>query len=162
MKSDKPKHNVIKPFIATGHDSVREELLAAIEQGDLAMLVASPPIAFQRVFVDVTGSATAALLLSACMQDFEFRSATKDGWYSVSAEEWQRLTGLTRKEQSSARKTLRELSLLRERLQGFPAQLEVQVNFDEISRRLIDITKRKPLPSPGLTPGRGQDVPQLH
>ena len=46
------------------------DLLAELERnGELAMLVSAPPIAFNPVFVDITGSVTAALLLSICTQD---------------------------------------------------------------------------------------------
>ncbi len=125
-------------------NNLQEDFLAAIEQGDLAMLVAAPPIAFQRVFVDITGSATAALLLSACMQDQENRVSSPDGWYAASADTWQALTGLTRKEQSTARRVLRDLQLLHERRTGYPAQFEIRVDYNEITRCLLALTKKRP------------------
>lgn len=121
---------------------LQEEFLEAIEQGDLAMLVAAPPIAFQRVFVDITKSATAALLLSACMQEQEYQTSA-DGWYTASADQWESLTGLSRKEQSTARRVLRDLSLLHERRTGYPAQFEIRVDYNEITRRLLAVTRKR-------------------
>jgi hypothetical protein len=104
---------------------------------NLAMLVAQPPIAFHRVFVDVTGSATAALLLSACIQDQELHASPIGGWNQASAEDWQQLTGLSRKEQATARKILREQGLLEERRAGFPAQFEIKLNYDRLAHRMV-------------------------
>lgn len=123
--------------------ALHEQLIAAVEQGDLAMLVASPPVAFQRAFVDVTGSVTSALLLSALMQEHEHRVAVEGGWYHCSAEACERATGLTRKEQSTARRILRDLGLLQERRTGYPATLQVRIDYDTLIRRLIDVAARR-------------------
>lgn len=65
------------------------------------------PIAFHRIFVDVTGSVTAAVMLS---QAFYWSRRTKipGNWFYKSAVEWQEETGLSRKEQQTARRKLRE------------------------------------------------------
>lgn len=123
---------------------LQEQLIAAVEQGELAMLIASPPVAFQRVFVDITGSVTSALLLSALMQEHEHRVAVDGGWYPSSAEACERATGLTRKEQSSARRTLRDLGLLHERRVGYPAMLQMRIDYDAMIRRLLVSAKRLP------------------
>lgn len=117
---------------------LQEQLLEAIEQGDLAMLLVSPPVAYQRIFVDLTGSVTAALLLSACMQEHEVRTAV-DGWYSASAEQIERATGLSRKEQSTARRVLREQGLMHERRVGYPAEFQVRIDYDAITRCLLSV-----------------------
>jgi hypothetical protein len=135
--------------------ALHEQLIAAVEQGDLAMLVASPPVAFQRVFVDVTGSVTSALLLSALMQEHELRAAVDGGWYPSSAEACERATGLTRKEQSTARRILRDLGLLQERRTGYPATLQVRIDYDALIRRLINVVPR---PSASSTRSIKRDV----
>jgi predicted mannosyl-3-phosphoglycerate phosphatase (HAD superfamily) len=107
----------------------------------LAYLVAQPPIAFHRVFVDVTGSATAALLLSACIQEQEQHACPLGSWNQASAEEWQHLTGLSRKEQVTARKILRDQGLLEERRAGFSAQFEIRLNYDRLAQRMVTAAK---------------------
>lgn len=124
--------------MTTRHSESKIDLCKELESnGELAMLVAQPPIAFHRVFVDVTGSATAALLLSACIQDQELQACPLGGWNQASAEDWQHLTGLSRKEQATARKILREQGLLEERRAGFPAQFEIRLNYDLLAQRMV-------------------------
>jgi hypothetical protein len=106
---------------------------------ELAIMVTSPPIASHRAFVEITGSATAALLLSACLQEQEERGSDADGWFLASFEMWHQRTGLSRKEQATARKLLREASLLQERKEGFPANFEVRIMYDQVSCRLIEV-----------------------
>ena len=46
----------------------------------------------------------------------------RDGWFWKTAAEWQRETGLSRREQDSARRRLRALGLLEEQRRGMPAK----------------------------------------
>lgn len=121
------------------------DLAAELQKnGSLAMMVAQPPIAFHRVFVDLTGSATAALLLSACLEQQEVPGAMNEhGWMEVSAQGWEDRTGLSRKEQATARKTLRDLGLLQEHRTGYPAKFEIRVNFERISQLLITTARKR-------------------
>ena len=66
------------------------------------------PIAFQRVFVTLTGSVTAALMLSQAVFWNKRVSVEKDGWFYKTIDEWQDETGLTRYEQETARKKLKK------------------------------------------------------
>src|SRR3990172_2452629 len=61
------------------------------------------PIAYHRVFVTLTGSVKAAILLSQAMY-WQKRARQVDGWWYKTAEEWQEETGLTRHEQDTARR----------------------------------------------------------
>lgn len=110
---------------------------------ELVTMVASAPIVFHRAFVDITGFATAALLLSACLQEQEERGSDAQGWFAVSFEMWQLRTGLSRKEQASARKLLREVRLIQERKEGFPADFELRVMYEQVSLRLIELASAK-------------------
>jgi len=84
------------------------------------------PIAFQRPYVALTGSINAALFLSqAC---YWTTRGDSEGWFFKKQSEWQDETGLTRREQETARKTLKELGILEESLEGIPAQLFYRVN----------------------------------
>ena len=88
---------------------------AAVDPALLLEILGQAPIVFHRIFVDITGSVTAALWLSYALYALEERRAGDDGWFSKSQDEWQRDTGLTRREQETARKRLRALELLEER-----------------------------------------------
>lgn len=122
--------------------SFKDEFSNAMLDGDLAMLTMAPPIAFQRCFVDITGSVTAALMLSALYNDLSGPPSTSDGWFCASTEGWQASTGLTYKEQSTARKVLREQGILKERKVGYPASFEVKIDYEEIGRLMIRAAKK--------------------
>ncbi len=92
------------------------------------------PIAFHRCFVDITGSVTAALMLSQAIY-WQKRTKDHDGWWYKTRDEWTEETGMKRKEQEGARKRLRELGILHEQLRGVPATLWYRV--DEI--RLLEL-----------------------
>jgi hypothetical protein len=94
-------------------------------------------IAFQRAFVELTGSVASALFLSqAC-----FWAKTKDwGRFWKTQEEWERETGLSRREQESARKALRKLGVLEEKLEGIPPRLYYQVKIEVLADLLVPET----------------------
>lgn len=93
------------------------------------------PIAYHRIFVTLTGSVKAAVMLSQALY-WQPRSRQKDGWWYKTAEEWEEETGLTRHEQATARKDC-EPFLMAE-LRGVPATLYWKVNEDAISSALFD------------------------
>ena len=84
------------------------------------------PIAFHRVFVTITGSVTAGLMLS---QAYYWSQRTKaDGWFYKKQEEWHKETGLSRCEQETARRILRNLGLIEEKKREVPCKLFFRVN----------------------------------
>ena len=97
----------------TGHPDAAVD--QAVDPAVLLEILGQAPIVFHRIFVDITGSVTAALWLSYALYALEAHPAHHDGWFSKSQDEWQRDTGLTRREQETARKRLRVLDLLEER-----------------------------------------------
>jgi hypothetical protein len=94
-----------------------------------AEIVLDRPIAFHRYFVDVTKSISAALMLS---QAIYWSKRTKDdaGWFYKSQAEWQEETGLTRREQETARRRLKQCNLLEEKRAGNPARLFYRLGPD--------------------------------
>jgi len=75
------------------------------------------PVAFHKIFVDVTGSVTAALMLSqAFYWSKQGRKGYWDGWFFKSADEWEEETGLTRREQETARRKLRKFDWWQEKI----------------------------------------------
>jgi len=96
-------------------------------------------VAFYPRLADLTGSVTAALLLGQCL--YWTRSVTRqqpqrDGWFWKTAAEWQRETGLTRREQDSARRRLRALGLLAEHRRGMPAKRWYRLDLAALRQQL--------------------------
>lgn len=119
------------------------DLIHALEhEPELALMVSQPPIAFHRTFVDITGSAMPALLLSAYMDQQE-TALSADGWFEVNATELEYRTGLSRREQIAARKTLLEKQLIQERKCAFPARLEMRIDFDKVSHELLLVARKR-------------------
>lgn len=80
------------------------------------------PIAFHRGFIRLTGSVTAALMLSQALY-WARRTSDSEGWFWKTREQWEEETGLTRSEQESAREKLRRLPFWKEERRGVPAKL---------------------------------------
>ena len=96
------------------------------------------PIAFHRVFFDLTQSVKAALLLSQALY-WSRRTKDETGWFYKSREEWFAETGLFRYEQESARGILRQLDVWEEKREGTPARLFYRVNFDNLYLKLVQL-----------------------
>lgn len=90
------------------------------------------PIAFQRSFVTITGSVTAALFLSQAV----YWANRSDGWFWKTQAQWEEETGLSRREQDTARKNLTHSGVLREELRGAPAKLHFFVDFQRLKEIL--------------------------
>ena len=103
---------------------------------DLSDLI-DRPIAFQRSFVRLTKSINASLFLSQAVY-WSKRTDDSEGWFYKRQSEWEDETGLTRREQDTARKTLRELGVMEEVLEGIPATLHFRVNFKTLRTRLAE------------------------
>ncbi|HKQ08334.1 MAG TPA: hypothetical protein VJ464_24650 [Blastocatellia bacterium] len=84
------------------------------------------PIAFHPIFVKISGSVTAGLMLS---QLWYWKDRTKDPerWLYKSHQEWEQEIGLSRREQDTARKKLRDAGLIEERLAKMPARVHFRV-----------------------------------
>jgi hypothetical protein len=106
--------------------------------------VLDQPIVFHKVYKKITGSITAALMLSYATQVSDNLEPARGGWFVVDAAIWEEETGLTPKEQLTARRNLREFGLLSERKQGMPSLLEIKVNFHRIAELLHDYAKGLP------------------
>jgi hypothetical protein len=94
------------------------------------------PVSFHRCLVPVTGSVTAALMLSQAMWASEASDPAAEGWFVKSREEWEEETGLSRWEQETARRVLRNGGFLEERRVGMPAKLCFRVRPDQVLRAL--------------------------
>lgn len=86
------------------------------------------PIAFHRIYVAITGSLHAGLLLAQAV----YWSQTKQeegGWFWKTQEQWEEETCICRDYQEKARRILGKIGVLEEKLQGVPAKLYFRVNF---------------------------------
>lgn len=138
------------------------DLISALEQEpELALMVSQPPIAFHRSFVDLTGSALAALLLSALVEQHDARAAF-DGYLAINAVDIEHRTGLSRREQISARRQLLDLGLIKERRQSFPAQVEVCVCYDAMSRLMVDLAHQRALALKTMAPNAMNNNAPMH
>lgn len=91
------------------------------------------PIAFHRPFVRITGSVTAALFLSQAIY-WSRRTKDEDGWFYKTVADWEEETGLTFREQESARKELVRLGLLAVEKRGGTNRTNFfRVDFEAIS-----------------------------
>ena len=109
----------------------------------LVLEVFDLPITFHRCLVGVTGSVTAALMLSQAMAWSEELAAEVEGWFCRSQGEWAEETGLSRWEQETARRVLRNCGLLDERKMGIPARLWFRVNRPRLATALRDLSERR-------------------
>ncbi len=86
---------------------------------------------FHRCYVALTGSVTAALVLSyaSYATDEIAEEADGDGWFMKTVAQWQRDTGLSRTELETARRKLKAQGLWEERRRGPPpAPLQFRIN----------------------------------
>jgi len=97
-------------------------------------------IAFHRRLVDLTASVKAALLLSQTIYWTRHGRdiASTGGWFFKTTEQWEMETGLSAKEQITAREVLRELAILNEQRMGIPAKLHFRLCTDHLGTLLAN------------------------
>lgn len=115
------------------------------------------PIAYYRGLAMLTGSAKSALLLGQALywtqhgRDIE----RTQGWFYKTTSHWTQETGLSIREQVSARRRLVALGVLEERRAGVPAKLYYRVNLTHLAG-VLDVPAQ---PNPGC--GESSDVDRL-
>lgn len=114
---------------STGDSVVQMPRTTVQMSADHALLLdtmGQSPISFHRAFVDVTGSVTSALWLSWAVNQVNIQAAQlkqrgvakledTQVWFESNHPDCERDTGLTRREQDTARRILREAKILHER-----------------------------------------------
>lgn len=112
---------------------------AAALPPELLLEIFAEPIMFHRCYVTLTGSVTAALLLSYASYATAdlMEQADTDGWFAMTLAQWQRDTGLTRTELETARRKLKAQGLWEERRVGPPpALLQFRINAVALNDQL--------------------------
>ena len=99
---------------------------------DLLLDIFNTQVTFHRSLAPVAGGVCAALLLSHAIRATQSLDADADGWFLKSQKQWAEEARLTRWEQESARRALREAGLLEERRVGMPARLWFRVRASAV------------------------------
>lgn len=90
------------------------------------------PVAFNPGLARLVGSVNAGLFLSQLIY-WEGKQHDQHRWIYKSADEFEEETALSRNEQATARKRLKELFILEEKLSGVPPILHFRVNYNRLS-----------------------------
>ncbi|HGJ5857435.1 MAG TPA: hypothetical protein ACHBZ1_16870, partial [Arsenophonus nasoniae] len=101
------------------------------------------PIAFHRSFVTITKSVTSALMLSQAIYWAKRGKTHSDGeaWFYKTQADWEEETGLSRREQETARKKLIGLGVMNEKRTGVPARIFFSIDFNKLEE-LLDCTNK--------------------
>jgi hypothetical protein len=94
------------------------------------------PVSFHRCFIPITGGVTAALMLSQAIWTTQVLDPRAQGWFCKSQEQWTEETGLSRWEQQTARRDLRNAGFIEETREGMPAKLWCRVHPETVWRAL--------------------------
>ena len=96
------------------------------------------PIAFHRSFVPFAG-VTGALFLSQAIY-WQQRTQSEDGFFYKTAADWERETGLTQHEQSTARARLRDIGILQETKRGIPCKCFFRINEEYLMQVVENVS----------------------
>ena len=117
---------------SSNNPKVNFQLKASIEA-----LLTDRPIAYHTVLAKALGSASAGILLSQLLY-WTPRSRDEDRWIWKTREEIYDETALTRYEQESARKALRDSGVIKVRLAGMPARKYFKVEMERLTEVLAE------------------------
>ena len=98
------------------------------------------PIAFNKHYVFLGCGINGALMLSQLVY-WTSRTKDHDGWVYKDHHEWTQETGLTRKEQHTARKTLKSLGFISEKKHGVPPRIFFRVERENLYKALIEYSE---------------------
>ncbi|GBF33783.1 primosomal protein I [Desulfocucumis palustris] len=87
----------------------------------LLKVLMDKPVSYHADFAKALGSVTAGLFL--CQAIYWTGKGSDDDWFYKSRDDWKNELGMSRKEQETARKKLRDEGVLQEQKKGLPARL---------------------------------------
>ncbi len=96
-------------------------------------------IAYHPRLAQLTGRVTAGLMLSQALywtRKLAVAEPYRSGWFWKTRDDWLSETGLSRREQDSARAALKRLDLLQERRVGMPARVWYRIDLECLGRHL--------------------------
>lgn len=101
------------------------------------------PIAFNKHYVDLGCGITGALMLSQLVY-WTKKTNNVNGWIYKTGIEWTNETGLSRREQETARNKLKELGFITEHKHGVPCKVFFKVEYEVLYQALINLAQEKP------------------
>jgi hypothetical protein len=116
-------------------------------------LAGSRVVAYHPSFAAIAGGVTAGLFLAQLFY-WHDKGSDPDGWIYKTQAEWEEETGLSRWEQETARRRLRERGLVEEKLAGLPARLHYRLDVERLIALLSARVERTPAPPAG---GEGEE-----
>jgi hypothetical protein len=108
-------------------------------------LMSAGVVAYQRAIAHAVGDALAGLFFSQLWYWAGRQPEDRDGWFFMTQEQLFAETALSRREQETSRRKLRELGILEEDLRGHPAKLWYRVNVPAV----IQLLENSPRPQFG-------------
>lgn len=99
------------------------------------------PIAFNKHYVRIGCGINGALMLSQLV--YWSKRSSNNGFIYKTQDEWEDETGLTRREQETARKRLKELGFLIEVKRGVPCKVHYKVEFSVLYNTLISYAQKR-------------------
>lgn len=108
---------------------------------ELIRLMNEKPIAFNKHYVFLGCGINGAVMLSQLVY-WADKSKDSKGWIYKTSKEWTEETGLTRREQDTARKNLRELGFIDEHKHGVPCKVHFKVNQHVLYSALIELAQK--------------------
>lgn len=94
-------------------------------------------IAYHPDLARVGGGITSGILLSQLLY-WTGKGADADGWIFKKQTDWTKETALSRAEQETARRRLRERGLLEEKLAGIPSVVHYRIDLDKLAELLAE------------------------
>lgn len=100
----------------------------------MSRLVTRPVVAYNPDLARISGSVNAGMMLSRmCEWGGPSSDSCGDGWFCKTRDEWQEELAMTRSEQETARRKLREAGIIEEDRRGLPARVHFRVNVDKVN-----------------------------
>ena len=109
--------------------------MSADPKSVLLKVLQDRPIAYRPGMAKAVKSVTAGVFISQLFY-WSDKGSDENGWIYKTQKEWYNETGLSRRNQETARKSLLKLRVISERLSGNPARLYYKINFDEFMELL--------------------------
>lgn len=109
---------------------------------ELIRLMNEKPIAFNKHYVFLGCGINGAVMLSQLVY-WADKAKDKNGWIYKTGKEWTEETGLTRREQDTARKNLRELGFIDEHKHGVPCKIHYKVNQNSLYEALVSLAQKR-------------------
>lgn len=117
-----------------------------MEKQLLINLLMDKPVAYHADIAKAIGSVNAGLFVSQLMY-WTGKEKSQDGFIYKTQAEWYDELGMGRREQETARKKLKSLGILEEKLVGLPAKLHYKIHFDaliQVLKKYYDSLKENP------------------